>query len=245
MDGKKEFLSTINHEIRTPLTSIKGFAETILGSYDKLTDEQKKKFINIIKEQSIRLINLVENALNAADSDVEYNNLVFKKTDINDILTKSVDVIKVNYENFIFEKNFSSPLFSSLDKDALEQIFINILDNACKYSNNSNIVKIKTYSKENKNFISIKNYGEIIEDSEKEKIFDKFYRTQNYLTSKSQGSGLGLFIVKNLITKMNGKIQINCNKKEKSVEFLINFPVFILEDFTKLSHKNLEGVKNV
>ena len=52
MDGKKEFLSTINHEIRTPLTSIKGFAETILGSYDKLTDEQKKKFINIIKEQS-------------------------------------------------------------------------------------------------------------------------------------------------------------------------------------------------
>ena len=102
MDNKKEFLSTINHEIRTPLTSIKGFAETILSSYDKLSDEQKKKFINIIKEQSIRLINLVENALNAADSDVDYNNLVFKKTDINEILLKSIDVVKVNYKNFIF-----------------------------------------------------------------------------------------------------------------------------------------------
>ena len=162
MDNKKEFLSTINHEIRTPLTSIKGFAETILSSYDKLSDEQKKKFINIIKEQSIRLINLVENALNAADSDVDYNNLVFKKTDINEILLKSIDVVKVNYKNFIFEKNLSNGLFSSLDKDASEQIFINILDNACKYSNNSNKVEIKTYVKDNKNYISIKNFGEII-----------------------------------------------------------------------------------
>lgn len=245
MDNKKEFLSTINHEIRTPLTSIKGFAETILSSYDKLSDEQKKKFINIIKEQSIRLISLVENALNAADSDVDYNNLVFKKTDINEILLKSIDVVKVNYKNFIFEKNLSNGLFSSLDKDALEQIFINILDNACKYSNNSNKVEIKTYVKDNKNYISIKNFGEIIEDCEKEKIFDKFYRTQTYLTSKVQGSGLGLFIVKTLISKMNGEIQVNSNKKEKSVEFLIGFPVFILEDFTKLSHKNLKRSQNV
>ena len=245
MDTKKEFLSTINHEIRTPLTSIKGFAETILSSYDKLSDEQKKKFINIIKEQSIRLINLVENALNAADSDVEYNNLVFKKTNINEILLKSIDVVKVNYKNFIFEKNLSNGLFSSLDKDASEQIFINILDNACKYSNNSNKVEITTYFKDNKNFISIKNFGEIIEENEKEKIFDKFYRTQTYLTSKVQGSGLGLFIVKTLISKMNGEISVNCSEKEKSVEFLIAFPVFILEDFTKLSHKNLKRSKNV
>ena len=245
MDTKKEFLSTINHEIRTPLTSIKGFAETILSSYDKLSDEQKKKFINIIKEQSIRLINLVENALNAADSDVEYNNLVFKKTNINEILLKSIDVVKVNYKNFIFEKNLSNGLFSSLDKDASEQIFINILDNACKYSNNSNKVEITTYFKDNKNFISIKNFGEIIEENEKENIFDKFYRTQTYLTSKVQGSGLGLFIVKTLISKMNGEISVNCSEKEKSVEFLIAFPVFILEDFTKLSHKNLKRSKNV
>lgn len=245
MDNKKEFLSTINHEIRTPLTSIKGFAETILGSYDKLNDEQKKKFLNIIKEQSIRLINLVENALNAADSDVEYNSLVFKKTDINEILLKSIDVVKVNYKDFIFKKNLSPSLFSSLDKDALEQIFINILDNACKYSNGSNVAEIKTYIKGGKNYISVKNYGEIIEESEKEKIFDKFYRTQTYLTSKTQGSGLGLFIVKNLVLKMNGEIEVKCNEKEKSVEFLIGFPVFVLEDFTKLSAIKTEGVKNV
>ena len=245
MDTKKEFLSTINHEIRTPLTSIKGFAETILASYDKLDDEQKKRFINIIKEQSTRLINLVENALNAADSDVEYNNLVFKKTNINEILLKSIEIIKVNYQNFVFQKTLVDNLFSSLDKDALEQIFINILDNACKYSHKSEIIEVKTYFKDNKNFISIKNYGETIKNIEKEKIFEKFYRLESYLTSKTQGSGLGLFIVKNLTEKMNGKIEVFCDEKEKSTEFVLCFPVFVLEDFTKLNLINFEGAKNV
>ena len=88
MDRTKEFLSTISHEIRTPLTSIKGFSKTMLDSYDNLSDEQKKKFLSIILEQSQRLINLVENALTAADSNESYNNLVFKKTDINRVLQK-------------------------------------------------------------------------------------------------------------------------------------------------------------
>ena len=79
MDRTKEFLSTLSHEVRTPLTSIKGFSKTILDSYDNLDDEQKKKFIKIIYEQSQRIINLMENALSVADSEVDYNNLIIKK----------------------------------------------------------------------------------------------------------------------------------------------------------------------
>ncbi len=233
MDRAKEFLSTISHEIRTPLTSIKGFSETILNSYDKLSDEQKKKFINIIKEQSVRLINLVENALAAADSDVEYNNFVFKKTDINLILNKSIEIVKANHGDKIFETHLSPSLFSALDCDKTQQIFINILDNACKYSFNSNKIEVKSNLINGFNSVSIKNYGGYIENSDREKIFDKFYRINTYLTSKTQGSGLGLYIVSNLVKKMNGQIEVKSDKKEESVEFTVRFPVFAIEEFTK------------
>lgn len=233
MDTIKEFLSTISHEIRTPLTSIKGFSKTMLDSYENLSDEQKKKFLKIIYEQSQRLINLIENALTAANETENNTNFIFKKTDINSILIKSIDLVKMNYKDMSFETNLSKDLYSTLDWDKLQQIFVNVLDNASKYSINSNKVEIKTYNKENKNFVSIKNFGTTIKDEEKEKIFDKFYRIETYLTSKAQGSGLGLYIVKMLVEKMNGEIQVVSDESNNSVEFLISFPIFAIEEFTK------------
>ena len=234
MDRVKEFLWTISHEIRTPLTSIRGFSKTILDSYDNLSDEQKKKFIKIILEQSERLKNLVENALTAANTDEEHINLVFKKTDINSVLNKSVELVKMNYKSIQYKTNLKQGLFSALDTDKLEQIFVNVLDNASKYSLNSNIVEIRTDSINNNNIIIIKNYGTYIPKDQQDKIFDKFYRVQSYLTSKTQGSGLGLYIVKILTEKMNGQIEVFSNEeKNPYVEFKITFPSFALEDFTK------------
>ena len=234
MDRTKEFLSTISHEIRTPLTSIKGFSKTILDSYDNLSDEQKKKFIKIILEQSERLSNLIENALKASDTDEKYSSSVFKKTDINSILNKSIEVVKMNYKNIKYEVNLTPNLYSTLDVDKMEQIFVNILDNASKYSKNSNTVQIKTYSKNEFNFISVKNFGIQIPKNEQDKIFERFYRVDSYLTSKTQGSGLGLYIVKKLVDDMKGKITVNSGKEDIDyTEFIISFPVFELEKFTK------------
>ena len=111
MDRTKEFLSTISHEIRTPLTSIKGFSKTILDSYDSLSDEQKKKFIKIILEQSERLTGLIENALTAAETDNKYSNFIFKKADINSILNKSIEVVKINYKNIFYKTDFEKGLY--------------------------------------------------------------------------------------------------------------------------------------
>ena len=234
MDRVKEFLSTISHEIRTPLTSIKGFSKTILDSYDNLTDEQKKKFIKIILDQSERLKNLVENALTAANTDEEHINFVYKKADINLILNKSVELVKMNYKNIQYKTNLEPKLYSALDTDKLEQIFVNVLDNASKYSVNSNIVEIKTNATGANNIISVKNYGTFIPKDKQDKIFDKFYRVESYLTSNTQGSGLGLYIVKILTEKMGGKIEVFSNKeKNPYAEFRITFPSFVLEDFTK------------
>ena len=216
MDRTKEFLSTISHEIRTPLTSIKGFSKTILDSYDSLSDEQKKKFIKIILEQSERLTGLIENALTAAETDNKYS----------------------NFKNIFYKTDFEKGLYCCLDTDKTEQIFVNILDNASKYSQNSNTVEIKTGCKNEYNFISVKNYGTCIPKEKQDKIFDKFYRVDSYLTSKTQGSGLGLYIVKMLVEKMDGKIETVSENNPDYTEFIIYFPTFKVEEFTK-------GAKNV
>ena len=201
---KEEFISTLSHEIRTPLTSIKGFSQTMLSSWDKLDDEKKKEFLKIILNQSQRLINLVENVLNVAKIDSNSENLVLTKVSINQIMQSSINVISMTYKDFefIFEKS-QNELFSLCDMDKTQQILLNILDNAAKYSNNSKKILVKTYSQKDFNVFSIKNFGSYIDKKDYEKIFEKFSRLESYISSSVQGSGLGLYIVKNLIQKMN------------------------------------------
>lgn len=231
---KEEFISTLSHEIRTPLTSIKGFSQTMLSSWDKLDDEKKKEFLKIILNQSQRLINLVENVLNVAKIDSNSENLVLTKVSINQIMQSSINVISMTYKDFefIFEKS-QNELFSLCDMDKTQQILLNILDNAAKYSNNSKKILVKTYSQNDFNVFSIKNFGSYIDKKDYEKIFEKFSRLESYISSSVQGSGLGLYIVKNLIQKMNGKIEINSNKEENFCEFLVYLPNYEVEKITK------------
>lgn len=239
--AKDEFISTLSHEIRTPLTSIKGFSKTILDNWDALDDNAKKKFLNIIKEQSDRLIHLVENVLNVAKTEDEVD-IILKEINLPLLINNVVEIVKINYKDKKFKIIKNAITNSIADKDKLEQVILNIVENACKYSDVYLDIEIKLESKNDFNVISIKNYGSYIEEKEKDKIFEKFYRIDNYLTSSTQGSGLGLYIAKNLIEKMNGKIEINSNKNENFTEFLIYIPVF---DFETITKKIKTGGENV
>ena len=234
---KEEFVSTLSHEIRTPLTSIKGFCQTILGSWDKLDDNKKKEFLDIILKQSNRLINLVENVLNVAKIDSNSENIVLSKVEINTLVENCKKMISINYKNFDFDfKKSSNELFCLIDDNKTQQIVLNILDNSAKYSINSTKIEIKTRNENDFNIISIKNFGNYIEQDNIEKIFEKFYRVNSYIHSSAQGSGLGLYIAKNLAQKMNGKIEVISNKEKKEVEFLIYLPVYEIEKLTKLAN---------
>lgn len=231
---KEEFVSTLSHEIRTPLTSIKGFCQTMLSNWDKFDDEKKQEFLNIILGQSQRLINLVENVLNVAKIDSDFETPVLVKVDLNSAIQNCINITKMNHPNFDFQFNKSkNELFTLFDNDKIQQILLNVLDNAAKYSINSNKIEIKTFTKCDYSVCSIKNFGSFIEDSDKEKIFEKFFRVESYISATTQGSGLGLYIVKNLLTKMNGFIEVNSDKKENSTEFLIYFPAYEIEKVTK------------
>ena len=231
---KEEFISTLSHEIRTPLTSIKGFSQTMLNSWELLDENKKKEFLKIILGQSQRLINLVENVLNVAKIDSDSENVILTKINAQTILNNCINVLSVNYKNYKF--NIEKPkneLFVLADNDKLTQILINILDNALKYSINCEKIDIKIFEQNDFVIFSIKNYGSFIEQNDIQKVFDKFYRVDSFITSTTQGSGLGLYIAKNLVNKMQGKIEINSSEKEKYCEFLIYLPVWDIEKSTK------------
>jgi K+-sensing histidine kinase KdpD len=228
----------LSHEIRTPLTSIKGFCQTLISSWDKIEDNKKQEFLEIILSQSQRLINLVENVLNVAKIDSDNDNLVLSKIDVNKAVQNCVKIIQMTYKNFEYSIDLAkNELFSFCDNDKIQQILLNILDNASKYSQNSYNVVVKTFCEKEYNLISIKNFGSYIEQEDINKIFDKFYRVDSYITSTTQGSGLGLYIAQNLAKKMNGKIEVKSNQEENWVEFVIYLPVWEIE----LQTKNIKG----
>lgn len=240
---KDEFISTLSHEIRTPLTSIKGFSKTLLDSFDDLSDEQKKKFIKIIFEQSQRLINLVENVLNVSKINYGKNDCVLKKVDMKSALNRALSVIQGAHNDFVFDVKYAKNLeFISADTEKLQQVLINLLDNAVKYSKNSKKIEISVKNDKNFGEIGVKNFGTAIEEKYFEKIFEKFFRISSYLTSSTQGSGLGLYITKTLLEQMKGEIKVNSGTEPEYTAFCIKLPLYEAENAAKRAFEAGENV---
>ena len=232
MTNQEDFISTVSHELRTPLTSIRGFAQTMLTSWDRLDDTAKKKFLTIIEQQSNRLINLVENILSVTKLPNE--SLILKNINVNSSILPVIQIVNEQYKNHIIETQFdkSNPTIS-VDLDKFQQIMINLIENAAKYSDDGTTITIITLHTDKYVIIKVQDEGIGISDEFKEKIFEKFSRIDNPLTRKIQGSGLGLYITKTLVEKMNGEISFH--NIEKGVEFEVKFPVYSIEEHVKCS----------
>ncbi len=236
MTIQDEFISTVSHEMRTPLTSIRGFSQTLLASWEKLDDENKKKFIKIIEEQSNRLINLVENVLEVSRENIE--TLVFKKANVNLLVEKIVPLFTEKYKNHKFITCYSkNSLYARLDEDKFQQIVTNLIDNAGKYSGEGKNITITTEVEGNFVSIKVKDEGVGIKKEDSDKLFKKFSRIENHLTSKTQGNGLGLYITKHLVEKMGGQISFT-SEIDKGTEFKVTFPVYDTEEALKCSQKS-------
>ena len=236
MSIQDEFISTVSHEMRTPLTSIRGFSQTLLSSWDRIDDENKKKFIKIIEEQSNRLINLVENILTVSKTGA--NSAVMKKVYVNESIKAVIPILQEKYKehNFIFKPQNDLPP-ARLDDDRLQQIITNLLDNGCKYSDSGSNITIFTELISNSIVIKVKDEGVGIKQGDYDKLFKKFSRIENHLTSKTQGNGLGLYITKQLVESMNGKIYFESKENEGTV-FIVEFPVYDEEEVLKCSQKS-------
>lgn len=234
----EDFISTVSHELRTPLTSIRGFSQTMLASWDRLDDESKKKFLKIIEEQSNRLINLVENMLSVTKLQSSKDMFILKETDIAPVVNSVVSIVKNQYKNRKFEVDINPKTPTVIvDRDKFMQIMTNLIENAAKYSNENSTVRIKSGFCKECEFVSIKviDNGIGISKEDFDKIFTKFSRIDNPLTRKVQGSGLGLYITKNLVEKMNGKISVESDNNETTFEVLL--PVCNLETLARAKCK--------
>lgn len=227
--SQHDFISTVSHELRTPLTSIRGFAQTMLSSWDMLDDDSKKQFLKIIEEQSNRLIKLVENVL-AVSKVQSKENYVYKSISANNSIKSVIPIVQQQYKTHKIITEFNEKLPQIvIDNNNFQQIIINLVENACKYSKEGSIVKVKTDFAPD-NYISIKviDNGIGIKDEDKERIFEKFSRVDNPLTREVQGSGLGLYITKKLVENMNGKI--NVQSSEKGTTFEVLMPIGDIEN---------------
>ena len=232
MNIQDEFISTVSHEMRTPLTSIRGFSQTLLSSWDKIDEENKKKFVKIIEEQSNRLINLVENILTV--SKMNADKPLLREVNINASIEKVIQMLSLKYKDYKITAKLNKHLPSTLvDEEKFQQIMTNLIDNACKYSEIGKEIIITT-SFSNSDFvkISVKDSGVGIKQEDLGKIFDKFIRLENPLTSKTQGNGLGLYITKNLVDSMHGKISVS-SEFGVGTEFCVEFPFYNEEDALK------------
>lgn len=233
----EDFISTVSHELRTPLTSIRGFSQTMLSSWDKLDDASKKKFIKIIEEQSQRLIHLVENML-AVTKLQQKNTIVFNETEVKPIVAQVVSILKNQYpsQKFIINCPDNIPKIF-VDNDRFVQIMTNLIENSAKYSSLDNTSIIDVIYDNDVVVIKVSNIGLHIDPKDYSKIFTKFARIDNPLTRKVQGSGLGLYITKNLVEKMSGSIDVESkpiDENNSQITFCLKFPVKNLEEQARI-----------
>ena len=231
-----EFIATVSHELRTPLTSIRGFSQTLLASWDKIDDENKKKFIKIIEDQSNRLIHLVENVLSV--SKMNASSEVLKKVDVNEVIKRIIPMFTEQYKTRKFVQKLNSNLPPArLDEDKFQQILTNLIDNAAKYSTEGTTVTISTELVENFVEMKITDEGVGIKKEDFDKVFKKFSRLENHLTSTTQGNGLGLYITKQLVENMGGQISFT-SEINKGTTFRVLMPVYNQEEVLRCSHKS-------
>lgn len=229
-----DFVSVVSHEFRTPLTSIKGYADTMLRYGKQLQPEQQTRFITIIKDQADRLTRMVENLLTASKVGSGKMELAFRAIDLEKMTDKVIQNIlaKGNQDKTYAHREIRLSVSPSTpeiwaDTDKLEQILTNLIDNAVKYSFPDSVVDVKALVDpecEDAIVIKITNRGVGIPSEHLPKIFTKFSRIDNPLTRQVEGTGLGLYITKSMVVSMGGRVSVESVPNEETT-FTLMFHV--------------------
>lgn len=206
---RRNFLLSITHELKSPIASIQLVLQTFQKR--KLDEKQAEMLLNSAYKEADRLNELVNNLLLSAKLETTYEPYI-EEINVAHLLNDIVSKLHIRFPNAEFKFDAQEVPILRGDKQGLFSIFTNLLENAIKYSSPSAFISIK-YLYENNNFIfCISDNGMGISSSEKKKVFEKFYRVGNEETRKTKGTGLGLYIVAQIIKAHKGTIQIFDNQ---------------------------------
>ena len=205
---RSNLIDTVSHELRTPLTSIQGYTSRLLRQDINIDEETKQKSLRIIKEQSEKLQRLIEDLLTIPDIERMRLRTVNEPVNLSDVLERSEMLLrKKDGHEIIINIVEDFPLVYA-DKGRLEQVFVNLLENAVKYSYPNSTIKVETNVQGDEAHILVKNDCDVIPKDKLQRLFGKFIRMEDNTTRTTRGTGLGLFIVKGLVEAMNGKIEL-------------------------------------
>ena len=221
---KQEFFSNVSHELKTPITSIQGYAELLYNDF-ATSKEQEKEFLKIIQKESSNITNLINNILTI--SKLENKEVEINKCDIN--IKTIVDEIINSTKPMCIEQNINiinkcEDITMFADYKKIHQLFNNLIVNAIKYNKNNGYVEINCFEDEKNINIIIKDSGIGIPLVDRNRIFERFYRVEKGRSKALGGTGLGLSIVKHIIKYYNGKIKVK-STEEFGSEFIIKIPI--------------------
>ena len=228
---RRDFVANVSHELRSPLTSLVGFIETLLNGNVK-DEKTQKKFLNIMDEEAKRMNRLIDDILSL--SKVETEEHITPNTSISIInpIQYVMSSIKERglskNHNLIFEdlrQNVNDPCFVIGDIDEINQVFVNLLENAIKYSFESSdvVVRIEQHNQEEV-VISVINKGEGIPEKYLDRLTERFFRVDKARSRELGGTGLGLAIVKHILIKHRATMNISSEINDKTT-FSITFPL--------------------
>jgi len=223
---KAEFVSNVSHELKTPLTLIRMFGETLESGL--VVDEAKRKeFSSIIRTESERLTHLIDNVLDFSKMDAGKKAYQFEEADLVEVVRSTVDAYRFHARDLGFEidSHFSDePIFAQIDKDAISQAILNVLSNATKYSDAEKYIRVEVAQQGPAAKISVEDRGVGIPKESLGKIFDKFYRAPTEKTRETRGTGLGLTLTKHIVEAHSGTIEVESTVGKGSV-FTIRIPI--------------------
>lgn len=233
---QRNFLLSITHELKSPIAGIKIAVQTLLAR-STLEIKKRQMLLNNALKDTNRLQTLVENILMAAKIEGQSVHLAYENIDLSNIVEElhqkaKNGVGKSREVNFYIQPN----IYVSGDRMALNSMIINLVENALKYSPKTALVEVNLEAVNGQAIIKVADTGIGIPDEEKAKIFKKFYRVGSEDTRKAKGTGLGLFIVKQLVASHKGSITIGDNKPRGTV-FTIKLPCKVKKPVMNVSNE--------
>ncbi|HVE71907.1 MAG TPA: HAMP domain-containing sensor histidine kinase [Thermoanaerobaculia bacterium] len=224
---KSDFVSNVSHELRTPLSSIRVFGEYMrLGRVTK--DEKIREYGEYIEAESRRLTALINNILDFSKIESAEKQYRFGPTDVVELVQHTVCGFAMPLRDtgvhISFTAEGTKPPLMELDKDAMSQVVVNLLDNALKYSNGNKNIDVTVTGGRDDVRIRVRDHGIGIPASERKKIFEKFYRVGSGLVHDVKGSGLGLSIVQHVAQAHGGRVEVE-SEVENGSAFTIVLPI--------------------
>ncbi len=223
-ESRKSFVANVSHELKTPMTSIVGFVDGILDG--TIPPEEEKKYLSIVSNEAKRLSRMVVSMLNLSKIEAGEIKLTPKVYDVSSQIFETL----LNFEKRIDEKRITIEGFEEMgsvklsgDRDLIQQVIYNLLDNAVKFTPENGTIKLYASNDGEKTTVRIRNSGAGIKQEEISRVFERFYKVDKSRSFDTKGVGLGLYIVKTIINMHDGDINAT-SKKDEYTEFMFEIP---------------------